>query len=195
MSSMPHARPTIRQITPNALVGPAIEVPKRLPWQRASAPSLPSSVPTRRLLSCAFHRLKTSRFLGQPVGLARPVHNRTVGAIQLLRHARHSGALPRSPDRRRWTRHEHRASGVDLRRLLQRWSGCSPSPVVGCPDRAWGPRRTVLIGAIVIAGGHYVLAVPTSWAIWPGLACVAIGTRNAQANISAMVGGPLRRRS
>ena len=56
-------------------------------------------------------------------------------------------------------------------------------------DRAWGPRRTVLIGAIVIAGGHYVLAVPTPWAIWPGLACVAIGTGMLKPNISAMVGG------
>ena len=57
------------------------------------------------------------RFLGQPVGLAT-LFTTELGAIQLLRHARHSGALPRSPDRRRWTRHEHRASGVDLRRLL-----------------------------------------------------------------------------
>ena len=56
-------------------------------------------------------------------------------------------------------------------------------------DRAWGPRKTVLFGAIVIAGGHYVLAIPTSWAIWPGLACVAIGTGLLKPNISAMVGG------
>lgn len=56
-------------------------------------------------------------------------------------------------------------------------------------DRVWGPRKTVLIGAFVIAGGHYVLAVPTEWAIWPGLACVAIGTGMLKPNISAMVGG------
>lgn len=56
-------------------------------------------------------------------------------------------------------------------------------------DRLWGPRKTVLFGAFVIAAGHYVLAVPTTWAIWPGLACVAIGTGLLKPNISAMVGG------
>ncbi len=56
-------------------------------------------------------------------------------------------------------------------------------------DRLWGPRKTVLIGAFIIAGGHYVLAIPTGWAIWPGLACVALGTGLLKPNISAMVGG------
>jgi proton-dependent oligopeptide transporter, POT family len=56
-------------------------------------------------------------------------------------------------------------------------------------DRLWGPRKTVLIGAFIIAGGHYVLAVPTAWAIWPGLGLVALGTGFLKPNISAMVGG------
>ncbi len=55
-------------------------------------------------------------------------------------------------------------------------------------DRLWGPRKTVLIGAFVIAGGHYVLAIPTGWTIVPGLACVALGTGLLKPNISAMVG-------
>ncbi len=56
-------------------------------------------------------------------------------------------------------------------------------------DRLLGPRKAVLIGAFIIAGGHYVLAIPTGWAIWPGLACIALGTGLLKPNISAMVGG------
>lgn len=56
-------------------------------------------------------------------------------------------------------------------------------------DRVWGPRKTVLFGAFIIAGGHYVLAIPAEFAIWPGLLLVAIGTGFLKPNISAMVGG------
>jgi POT family proton-dependent oligopeptide transporter len=56
-------------------------------------------------------------------------------------------------------------------------------------DRLWGPRKTVFIGAFIIAAGHYVLAVPVAWAIWPGLAAIALGTGFLKPNISAMVGG------
>lgn len=56
-------------------------------------------------------------------------------------------------------------------------------------DRVWGPRKTVFIGAFIIAGGHYVLAIPMASMIWPGLALVALGTGLLKPNISAMVGG------
>ncbi len=56
-------------------------------------------------------------------------------------------------------------------------------------DRLWGPRKTVFIGAFIIAAGHYIMAVPVDWAIWPGLAAIALGTGFLKPNISAMVGG------
>ncbi len=55
-------------------------------------------------------------------------------------------------------------------------------------DRLWGPRRTVLWGVVVIACGHYFMAVPVEWSIWPGLVLIAFGTGLLKPNISAMVG-------
>ena len=55
-------------------------------------------------------------------------------------------------------------------------------------DRLWGPRRTVWWGAVVIACGHYFLAVPVGWSIWPGMVLIAAGTGLLKPNISAMVG-------
>lgn len=56
-------------------------------------------------------------------------------------------------------------------------------------DRMWGPRKTVLVGAFIIAGGHYVMAIPMAWSVWPGLVFIALGTGLLKPNISAMVGG------
>ena len=55
-------------------------------------------------------------------------------------------------------------------------------------DRVMGPRRAVLWGAIVIACGHYVMAIPTLWSAWPGLVLIAVGTGLLKPNISSMVG-------
>lgn len=55
-------------------------------------------------------------------------------------------------------------------------------------DRVMGPRKAVLWGAIVIACGHYVMAVPTLWSAWPGLILIATGTGLLKPNISSMVG-------
>lgn len=55
-------------------------------------------------------------------------------------------------------------------------------------DRVLGPRRAVLFGAIIIALGHYVMAVPTNWSAWPGLILIAVGTGLLKPNISSMVG-------
>lgn len=54
---------------------------------------------------------------------------------------------------------------------------------------AWlGARRAVLAGGVVIALGHYTLAVPTLPAFYAGLALVALGTGLLKPNISALVG-------
>ncbi|WMX46702.1 peptide MFS transporter [Streptomyces roseicoloratus] len=56
-------------------------------------------------------------------------------------------------------------------------------------DRLWGARKAVLVGGIVIALGHYTLAVPSDTAFFIGLALIAAGTGLLKPNISAMVGG------
>ncbi|MEE1929350.1 peptide MFS transporter [Streptomyces sp. TRM 70351] len=56
-------------------------------------------------------------------------------------------------------------------------------------DRLWGARKAVLVGGIVIAAGHYVLAVPNNATFFVGLGLIAIGTGLLKPNISAMVGG------
>ena len=56
-------------------------------------------------------------------------------------------------------------------------------------DRYLGAHRAVLIGGIVIALGHFTLAVPSLSTFYVGLALVALGTGLFKPNISAMVGG------
>ena len=56
-------------------------------------------------------------------------------------------------------------------------------------DRLTGPRRAVLFGGIVIAAGHFVMAVPIEALFWTGLLVIAIGTGLLKPSVSAMVGG------
>ncbi|MFF7164429.1 peptide MFS transporter [Streptomyces sp. NPDC008086] len=56
-------------------------------------------------------------------------------------------------------------------------------------DRLWGARKAVLVGGIVIAAGHFTLAIPADIAFFCGLGLIAIGTGLLKPNISAMVGG------
>ena len=56
-------------------------------------------------------------------------------------------------------------------------------------DRLTGPRRAVLFGGIVIAAGHFIMAVPFEPLFWTGLLVIAIGTGLLKPSVSAMVGG------
>ena len=56
-------------------------------------------------------------------------------------------------------------------------------------DRLIGPRRAVLYGGIVIALGHFIMAVPNEALFWSGLLIIAVGTGLLKPNVSAMVGG------
>jgi proton-dependent oligopeptide transporter, POT family len=55
-------------------------------------------------------------------------------------------------------------------------------------DRLIGLRRAVLWGGIVIAGGHFLMAVPSEATFWLGLVAIALGTGLLKPNISGMVG-------
>jgi POT family proton-dependent oligopeptide transporter len=63
-------------------------------------------------------------------------------------------------------------------------------PVVGgyLADRYWGTHRSMVVGAVVIAAGHFAMAAPTRPTFFLGLALVAIGTGFFKVNASTMVG-------
>jgi proton-dependent oligopeptide transporter, POT family len=55
-------------------------------------------------------------------------------------------------------------------------------------DRFIGTRRSLVIGGLIIAAGHFVLALPTSNTFYLGLILVVIGTGFFKPNVSTMVG-------
>jgi POT family proton-dependent oligopeptide transporter len=55
-------------------------------------------------------------------------------------------------------------------------------------DRILGQRRSVLLGGIVIALGHFLMAIPRGPSFYTGLAFIVVGTGLLKPNISTMVG-------
>src|SRR5438132_9738656 len=55
-------------------------------------------------------------------------------------------------------------------------------------DRVFGQRKSVLYGGILIASGHYTLAVPLSITFYVGLLLIVLGTGLLKPNISVIVG-------
>jgi len=63
-----------------------------------------------------------------------------------------------------------------------------PLPGGWLADRIFGARRAVLIGAIIIACGHYSMVINSRITFFAGLVLIACGTGLLKPNISAMVG-------
>jgi proton-dependent oligopeptide transporter, POT family len=63
-------------------------------------------------------------------------------------------------------------------------------PVVGgvLADQRLGTHRAMVIGALVIAAGHFCLATPPLSAFFVGMALIVIGTGFFKSNVSTMVG-------
>src|SRR5262247_36475 len=63
-------------------------------------------------------------------------------------------------------------------------------PLIGgwLADKVFGARRAVLIGGIIIACGHYSMAINSLSTFYAGLILIACGTGLLKPNISAMVG-------
>ena len=72
------------------------------------------------------------------------------------------------------------------------WYGFSAYalPVVGgyIADRWWGTHRSLVVGGVIIAAGHFCMAAPTQPTFFLGMALVAIGTGFFKVNASTMVG-------
>jgi POT family proton-dependent oligopeptide transporter len=64
------------------------------------------------------------------------------------------------------------------------------TPLIGgyLADRFIGTHRSLVIGGMVIAAGHFVLAMPGMNAFYAGLGLVIIGTGFFKSNVSTMVG-------
>jgi POT family proton-dependent oligopeptide transporter len=64
------------------------------------------------------------------------------------------------------------------------------TPLMGgyLADRLIGTHRSIIIGGIVIALGHFCLAMPAQWTFFLGLLLIIIGTGFFKSNISTMVG-------
>ena len=63
-----------------------------------------------------------------------------------------------------------------------------PLPGGWLADKILGFRRAVLIGGIVIAAGHFSMAINSKFTFFAGLVLIACGTGLLKPNISAMVG-------
>ena len=55
-------------------------------------------------------------------------------------------------------------------------------------DRLLGQRRSVFVGGVVIAAGHFTLAIPSIATFYTGLILIVLGTVLLKPNISAIVG-------
>jgi proton-dependent oligopeptide transporter, POT family len=55
-------------------------------------------------------------------------------------------------------------------------------------DNVLGTRRAVFVGGVIIALGHYSLAMPTTFTFFLGLVLIVLGTGLLKPNVSAIVG-------
>jgi POT family proton-dependent oligopeptide transporter len=64
------------------------------------------------------------------------------------------------------------------------------TPLLGgyLADRLIGTHRSIIIGGIIIASGHFCLAIPAKTTFFVGLALIILGTGFFKSNISTMVG-------
>jgi proton-dependent oligopeptide transporter, POT family len=64
------------------------------------------------------------------------------------------------------------------------------TPILGglVADRFWGAQKALLVGGLIIASGHFVLAIESMTAFYVGLGLVAFGTGFFKPNVSTCVG-------
>jgi len=55
-------------------------------------------------------------------------------------------------------------------------------------DNLWGQRKAVFVGGVIIACGHFSMAVPSTTTFFLGLVLIIVGTGLLKPNVSTMVG-------
>jgi proton-dependent oligopeptide transporter, POT family len=55
-------------------------------------------------------------------------------------------------------------------------------------DKLWGQKKAVFVGGVIIAAGHFSMAVPTDPTFYLGLGLIVVGTGLLKPNVSAIVG-------
>ncbi|MBS2006981.1 MAG: peptide MFS transporter [Cyanobacteria bacterium SZAS TMP-1] len=68
------------------------------------------------------------------------------------------------------------------------WVYLSSMPGGLIADKLIGPRKAILIGGIIIALGHFTMAMPSLAAFYGGMILIVLGTGLLKPNISTMVG-------
>src|SRR5262245_11587058 len=56
------------------------------------------------------------------------------------------------------------------------------------PDSRMGPPRPVLVGGVLLASGHFSMAIPTLTTFYLGLMLIVLGTGLLKGNVSVIVG-------
>jgi POT family proton-dependent oligopeptide transporter len=88
-------------------------------------------------------------------------------------------------------------TGAEASRLYGTYTALAYlTPIAGgwLADRVIGTRRSLLVGGIVIALGHFCLAIPGMATFYAGLGLVIVGTGFFKPNVSTMVGQLYRER-
>ena len=64
-------------------------------------------------------------------------------------------------------------------------------PLVGgvLADRYLGQRLAIMLGSVIIASGHFLLAIPSISAFYAGLTCIAVGTGFFKPCVTSILGG------
>ena len=129
-----------------------------------------------------------SRLLRPPARAVDALLHRDVGALQLLRHARVPHPLHDGPGgggraglRRRATPRRFTAPTPAAR-------GARRSSAALVADRLLGQYRSVLLGGIIIAAGHFTLAFKALPFFYTGLGLIVVGTGLLKPNVSTLVG-------
>src|SRR5262249_25624828 len=81
--------------------------------------------------------------------------------------------------------------GFDTKRAAGSYSGSvylMSIPGGWFADNVLGTRRAVFVGGVIIALGHYSMAVPTTFTFFMGLVLIVLGTGLLKPNVSAIVG-------
>ena len=125
--------------------------------------------------------------LGHPQPAVDAVHDRVLGALRVLRHPLGAGAVHRRAVPRRRRRPARRRPTCTYGSYLALvYAGAIFGGYVA--DRVIGYQRSILLGAVIMAAGLFMITLPDPSIFKFGLATIIVGNGLFKPNISTMVG-------